>query len=364
MNSLHFLPNPPSIRKAIHQIQESNSLDLAVAFIGADWAELLSDFQGKLRLICWLSSTNTNPFAVAQLIKRPGTQVKQRNGMHCKVYIAPTKAVVVGSANLSKAALSEDETAGQDEAAVLITTPRFVKTTSEWFKKLWSEPSTRNISKADFKKAKVAWQSAQAHKPRHGGGAMGVKRLVHSLPGKPSRGLKKWADAVRGTNVKADMTNWYSFFRLIDPSRLGEKQRADVGKYLISWTGHPGAYQTFLTSPIREVRKGLSLLFDESLDLEARLVEVQSLDLLRGLRLPSLSTLLQWRNPERYVPYNYRTKVFLKKYKLQAPGMSAASPACYVHWLEWANRLAQDLELPTPGHVDRMVEYYYESISR
>src|SRR6478736_6661190 len=99
-----FLKNPAESRKALDRLQSGKRLDLAVAFIGADWWELLSDYGGKLRVICWLSSTNTNPYAVEDLMNRPSTEVKQRDSMHCKVYISPAKGAIVGSANLSKAA--------------------------------------------------------------------------------------------------------------------------------------------------------------------------------------------------------------------------------------------------------------------
>ncbi len=115
-----FLRNPAEIRKAVRGLFRCKQLDVAVAFIGADWEEILADFEGELRVICWLSSTNTNPYAVDTLRKRPLTTVKQRSTMHCKVYLAPAIGAVVGSANLSKAALEESDTAGQDEAAIYI----------------------------------------------------------------------------------------------------------------------------------------------------------------------------------------------------------------------------------------------------
>ena len=49
--STTFLKNPAEIRKAIYSLQNSKTLDVAVAFVGADWNEMLSNFQGRLRLI-------------------------------------------------------------------------------------------------------------------------------------------------------------------------------------------------------------------------------------------------------------------------------------------------------------------------
>lgn len=62
-----FLRNPAEISGAVRQLQKGERLDLAVAFIGKHWRDLLSDYAGPLRVICWLSSTNTDPYAVEQL---------------------------------------------------------------------------------------------------------------------------------------------------------------------------------------------------------------------------------------------------------------------------------------------------------
>ena len=61
-----------------------------------------------------------------------------------------------------------------------------------------------------------------------------------------------------------------------------------------------------------------------------------------------------------YPPYNFRTIRFLEDFEMKESGMSASSAQCYEIWLRWATRLAQQLDLPSAGHVDRMVELYYE----
>ena len=103
------------------------------------------------------------------------------------------------------------------------------------------------------------------------------------------------------------------------------------------------------------------MLFDESVDIRSRLEQIFRNGYLSGLRMPSLSLLLYWRNPERYPPYNNRTKRFLDDFKLQERGMSASSPQCYEMWLRFAARLSQKLHLPTVGHIDRIVELHYET---
>ena len=69
---MNFLPNTAAIRRAVHILFRSNRIDMAVAFIRADWEEILAGYGGKLRVICWLSSTNTDPYAVKSLINPSG----------------------------------------------------------------------------------------------------------------------------------------------------------------------------------------------------------------------------------------------------------------------------------------------------
>jgi phosphatidylserine/phosphatidylglycerophosphate/cardiolipin synthase-like enzyme len=172
-----FLPNPARIRGAVGTLaKQSKRMDLAVAFVGRDWSDALAHCQGNLRLICWLSSTNTNPRAVRQLIKRPKTKVRQRDGMHAKVYLTDVGAVV-GSANLSAEALSEIEQNGRDEAAVFLNDKVSRDTIDKWFSKLWNDPSTRQITKPDLRQAIKAYD--KAHK---GGKLTGGKAKKTEIP--------------------------------------------------------------------------------------------------------------------------------------------------------------------------------------
>ena len=50
MANTQFLRNPAEIRKAVRRLQGGRRLDLAVAFVGADWSELLADHQGNAGL--------------------------------------------------------------------------------------------------------------------------------------------------------------------------------------------------------------------------------------------------------------------------------------------------------------------------
>lgn len=82
--------------------------------------------------------------------------------------------------------------------------------------------------------------------------------------------------------------------------------------------------------------------------------------LLEGIASSEPWIATHWRKPEDFPPYNFRTETFLRDFGLLHKGMSAASPICYERWRLWATRLAQQLKLPTPGHLDRLVERYYE----
>ncbi len=60
-----FLATPAEIRAAVGMLaRQAPRMDLVVAFVGQDWRDAIAGFQGRLRVICWFTSTNTNPTAV------------------------------------------------------------------------------------------------------------------------------------------------------------------------------------------------------------------------------------------------------------------------------------------------------------
>src|SRR2546425_943453 len=155
---LMFLPNPAQIRRALGLLAvRASRMDLAVAFVGQDWRDAIADFWGPLRVICWLSSTNTDPQAVEQMMRRPQIHVRQRDWMHAKVYLAPGVGAIIGSANLSRRALAEVEESGQDEAAVMVQDRPNLKAIEAWFRVLWQSDGTRRISSSDLARALVAF---------------------------------------------------------------------------------------------------------------------------------------------------------------------------------------------------------------
>jgi hypothetical protein len=358
-----FLKDPPSIRRAICDLLGGKQLDMAVAFVGADWEDILGDYEGKVRVICWLSSTNTNPYAVRALRKRDQTTVKQRDSMHCKVYFAPGIGAVVGSANLSKAALNESDTAGQDEAAIFVSGTSALSEIEAWFSEMWRDKhDTKSIEDADIKAAIDAYKEAKA--ARQKGGLKGKpphtrEPAVPPLPKTLNATLLKYARQAGLIDLHDNMGEYTDMLASLKPEHLTARQRDSIVDLIISWTRHPGSYKRIRKAPMVNVRKGFQLLFDQSIDLQSRLEILLKNGYLAGLRIKTLSLLLYWRYPEKYPPYNHRTVKFLQDFKMKKRGMSDSSPQTYSTWLRWARRLQQQLNLPTPGHVDRMVQGYY-----
>src|SRR4051812_32780180 len=104
--TVQFLASPAEIRRAIVRgFAAAKAVDLAVAFVGEDWWSLLGSLSVPVRMVCWLSSTNTNPYAVEQMLERPGFEVRQLDRMNAKVYLTQgdPSSVVIGSANISGA---------------------------------------------------------------------------------------------------------------------------------------------------------------------------------------------------------------------------------------------------------------------
>jgi hypothetical protein len=365
MRIITFLPDPPAIRATLYELsQKSGRLDIAVAFVGSDWWDLLGNFSGQIRIVCWLSSTNTNPRAVADMIDRGHIKVKQHDSMHAKVYLAPRLGAIVGSANLSKAALTHIDTAGQSEAAVLVRDQAAMSAITSWFQGLWTAPDTRKITKVDLVSAMRAWDAARKRDWPTGatGARTSGKRNGFVFPPLPKvpADLARLASRLRDLKLEASLGGHYKFFSSLDPRVINPSERSQIAKYLTSWNKREWVTASILKEPITRTRRGLTLLYDESKDIRDRLDRVEDEGLLPGLRIPSLSQLLYWRKPRRYSPFNKKTDFFLTRNKLRLRGASKANGASYANWLSYSTRLQHWLGLPTQGHVDRVVSAYYD----
>lgn len=284
--------------------------------------------------------------------------------MHCKVYLSPGIGAVVGSANLSKAALNdtldEDGISGQDEAAVHVTAASMVENVQQWFRNLWRHPETRPISRGDLNVAKKAYEKAKAAQRKNSqDGRVESNGSIPSIPKSFHPDVLSYAKRVRGLDLRTDLGEAHDFVSSIEPSKLTSDEREALVDYVAAWTGHPSAYKRFLTEPISKARTGLELLFDNSANPQSRLEQIQEQSYLPGFKMRSMSVVLYWRQPDHFLPYNFRTVKFLARFGLRSRGMSASSPKCYLTWLAWATRVGQRLGLPSVGYVDRIVDRWY-----
>jgi hypothetical protein len=355
-----FLANPAEIRKAIHGLAtKAKSLDLAVAFIGPEWQRLLANYPGPIRAICWLTHPATDPDAVKSLMSRKSTFVKQRNGLHTKVYLAPAVGAVVGSANLSRPALSDLVDSSQCEAAVLVLEPKLIAEMSKWFGSLWNDHLyTKKITDLNLERARKERKKLPIRWPH----------TVNAVPPPPDA-LPQWmirlANEVKKIPLEKKFTRQRDQIRsLVSKQSLSANDVAKVADTLAGWTKHRAVYKNFEKHSRKKTLGGLRMLADESRDIYDRLIEIEEKRLLKGLRIPTISLLLYWLRPDAYPPFNWKTERFLEDSKMNSPGMSASSPSCYAMWLGFAELLRAKLHLPTVGHVDRVVTKYYDGLKQ
>jgi hypothetical protein len=327
--STEFLPNPAKIREAIHELAKAKSLDLAVAFIGSEWQSLLTNYRGPIRAICWLTHPATNPDAVKSLMNRKSTSVKQRNGLHTKVYLAPGVGAVVGSANLSRPALTDLVEAPQCEAAVLVLEPKLVAEMSKWFALLWNDHlHTTKITDSNLERAREERKKFPMRLPH----------TVNAVP-PPPEVLPQWMIRMAKEVRKIPLEKKFKKYRdqlqsLVSKQSLSPRDVAKLADTLAGWTKHRAAYRNFEKNSRKKTLEGLIMLVDgEGREIYERLREIKEKKLLKGLQIPAISLLLYWSRPDAYPPFNAKTKTFLEDSKMASPGMSSSSPACYATWL-------------------------------
>ncbi|GGE59148.1 hypothetical protein GCM10007421_37180 [Halopseudomonas oceani] len=121
------------VRRLTQSQPESDPLRVAVAFWGAGADELV-DPSKRYRIICNLTEGGTNPAVIRMLLTCPNVEVRYLPGLHAKVFIGASQALV-GSANFSANGLGigAEPGAGWHEAAVLVDA---VEVTT-WFEAHW-----------------------------------------------------------------------------------------------------------------------------------------------------------------------------------------------------------------------------------
>ena len=359
-----FLPDPTKIREClVKELGKSVSLDAAVAFIGRDWSDIIGIFSGPIRVVCWLSSTNTNPYAVEQMMGRENICVHQLPAMHAKVYILegePTRCIV-GSANLTSAALSEENASGQYEAGVSVRDKQRVNIIRRWFEELWDE--AKPISPSDLQSAKKQWERARIRKKGSAKrkASASVSQDVGSVfpvGWKPQRNLLKLADEVR----EEDFSDFDKYRNVL--SRIVENGRRrdveEIIKFVAEWTSHEGTYRPALSEPRVRIRNAFKVLFDHSHSIESRLQDLDGNGVYKipGFGLASLTMILYWRVPTEYPPFNRRTQLFLKDFRFEGYIPKTLRPKQFGKWIAFAQELSVRLQLPSTGHVDRLVWKY------
>src|SRR6266478_2864640 len=255
-----FLANPAEIRKAIHGLaSQAKSLDLAVAFIGPEWQRLLANYPGPIKAICWLTHPATDPDAVESLMNRKNTFVKQRNGLHTKVYLAPKKGAVVGSAKLSRPALTDLMGAPQCEAAVLVLEPKLVTEMSKWFGSLWNDHlHTTKITDSNLERARMERKKFPVRWPR----------TVNPVPPPPDA-LPQWmirlANEVRNIPLEKKFASQRNQIRSrASKQTLSANDVAKLADTLAEWTKHRAVYKNFEKHSRKKTLSGLRMLADES----------------------------------------------------------------------------------------------------
>ena len=359
-----FLGTTSQIRKRLLQrLPHCKSIDLAVAFITSEWLEIFGDFGGVGRVICWLSSPNTNPYAVEQMLQcKKNFRVRHIRGMHAKVYLSKGADgfAIVGSANLSSTALSLNDTAGNIEAAFEVSDNKNISEVAAWFKDLWKSASA--VKPEDLSAAKAAYDA----RPKVGK-ATGGKKQWNSLRAKwkPSARLKALANKVRSISLSAlREESWgWQFVNGLDPAHLTRADLEKVVDSLAAWAKHRGKFAPVLDLPISQVRVAFSVAFDKSRPLKSRLELLKTDNKLAGFGLPAWTMILYWWSPADYPPLNIRTKKFLRDMRLSTAVPVTVSPSSYEQWCAFCRELASRLKLPSAGHVDRMVWVHTQSMT-
>jgi hypothetical protein len=348
-------------------LKPARSADFAVAFVTSQWSDVIADWNGRCRVLCWLTSTATNPFAIEQMRARKNFEVRHRHGMHAKVYIArgPRTLAIVGSANLSNAALSDDtqDIAGQVEAAVLLERTKELASVQRWFNHLWA--GAREITDADLAVAKAAYLNNQAQRSRSSARGRRSAKVFH-LPTdwRPNRRLEKLASEAREVSLRASALGASDFPKRLVPARMTREDQHRIIACLVGWAKHPGAFAPALQVPMARIRSAFEKVLDETESIEQRLLRVsRGKYKIPGLALPAWTMILHWWRPERYPPFNARTRKFLEDFRLARRASHVLSPHAYACWLQYASELAARLKLPSAGHIDRLVWLYTQDMS-
>lgn len=144
-------------------VSASSSVDVAVAFLGADAERLLSNSMDG-RVICNLESGATNPAVVKALRDNRSFEVRTLSSLHAKVILSAGR-VLTGSANISANGLGLEsaEVARWHEAGIFSEDPSVVETAGAWFDDLWQKAV--GIRDEDLLTAEMRWRARRSARP-------------------------------------------------------------------------------------------------------------------------------------------------------------------------------------------------------
>jgi hypothetical protein len=160
---LMFVSGDEYTRLVSEIVSATESVDIAVAFLGAGAESLLSTSAGG-RLICNLESGATNPAVVKALRDNPCFEVRSLSSLHAKVIMSGSM-VLCGSANISANGLGLEsaEVARWNEAGIFSKDPSLIEATSTWFADLWQK--ALNIEDEDIRSAEIRWKARRFARP-------------------------------------------------------------------------------------------------------------------------------------------------------------------------------------------------------
>lgn len=158
-------------------------LRIAVAFWGSG-AEHIVASEKRYQIICNLLCGGTNPEVIRALRAMPNVEIRHLAGLHAKVFLASTHAIV-GSANFSAdgLGLGDIARAGWLEAAAVIE----AAAVERWFKAHWQAAS--EVSDEVLGCATAAWENRGRKQVGDGtsdGSSAPVPRLLESELFKPT----------------------------------------------------------------------------------------------------------------------------------------------------------------------------------
>ncbi|MFL9897918.1 phospholipase D family protein [Paraburkholderia fungorum] len=138
-------------------INQSQTIDIAVAFWGKGAFEYLQGTGKQFRIICNLTSGGTNP-EVIEALQEEGYEVRHLDDLHAKVVIGINVAVV-GSANFSTNGLNieADEFDGWQEAGYATNKPEDLGQMRDWFDRQWKRGI--EITEGMLEQAQANWDA-------------------------------------------------------------------------------------------------------------------------------------------------------------------------------------------------------------